>query len=84
MAPAVQAGDACRDYEDYASWSCGLAMVALVSLIARPLFGCAYRLSPAGLRATFFRHASPHPMPRTLLRAPDIRWNIYRLIGPGV
>jgi hypothetical protein len=38
MAPAVQAGDACRDYEDYASWSCGLAMVALVSLIASPLF----------------------------------------------
>jgi hypothetical protein len=38
MAPAVQAGDACRDYEDYALWSCGLAMVALVSLIASPLF----------------------------------------------
>ena len=38
MAPAMQAGDACRDYEDCSSWSCGLAMVALVSLIASPLF----------------------------------------------
>ena len=38
MAPAMQAGDACRDDEDYALWSCGLAMVALVSLIASPLF----------------------------------------------
>jgi hypothetical protein len=38
LAPAVQAGDACRDHEDGASWSCGLAMVALVSLLASPLF----------------------------------------------
>src|SRR2546427_8574663 len=32
------AWDPCRHHEDCSSWSCGLAMVALASSIANPLF----------------------------------------------